>query len=380
MGALVATIVVALGSLAGTAPAGATTGSVTASCVLQGAPGGPEIRTFPYEAHAPESVAEGATAAVSLEIGYPVPPSATAGFAEFTLTDATGPVGFSVPGGAASIHGSLPVTATGPVGSSVVAAIRRFGAFLDVGGRYLGEICTPLHTFVVATIPIGVPSVSVGDAAVVEGAAGTRALSFPIALSRPAPTDVTVAFDTEDVTAVAGADYVARSGTVTVHAGFVSGVVTIRVRGDRAVEPKETFRLRLHDPAGAALGRAVGAGRIVDDDPEPGPRLSIGDGAVTEGLRGTRSMRVTVSLSEPATGLVTFHYATAAGSAVAGEDYRTQDLTWTITPGDTSRTLAIPIVPDGDDERSETFTVRLAGATGAVIGRTTGVGTILDDD
>jgi hypothetical protein len=379
--ALAATTALALGSLVVGAPAGAVTGSVTASCQIEGtASGPPTIRTFNDEAHAPDSVPAGATFGVSLDVGYQVPPNATAGFAQFDLTGATAPAdGFSVAGGALSIQGSLVPTATGPVGGSAVVSVRRFGAYTQIGDRVIGELCTPVHTAVVARIGIGVPQVSIGDAAVVEGSSGTRAMEFPVTLSRPAATDVTVTFGTESGTATAGADFTTLSGSVTVHAGFVSGIATVRVRGDSTVESTENLRVRLVGPSGAVLGRAVGTGRIVDDDPEPGPRISIGDNSVVEGARGTRSARFVVSLSAAAPEDVTFHYTTIDGTAVAGVDYRAQDSEYHIPAGHTSISVPVPVIADRLAEPNRSFTVRLTSSN-AAIGRANGVGTIIDDD
>jgi hypothetical protein len=154
----------------------------------------------------------------------------------------------------------------------------------------------------------------------------------------------------------------------------------VRVRGDSTVEPTENFRVRLVGPTGAVLGRAVGTGRIIDDDPEPGPRISIGDSSVVEGARGARSARFAVTLSAAAPQDVTFHYATVEGSAVAGVDYRAQEFDYHIPAGTTSISVPVPVFPDRIGEPSESFTVRLTTAGGAIIGRANGVGTILDDD
>jgi len=203
-------------------------------------------------------------------------------------------------------------------------SIAEFGSFAPIVGGAITEICTPVQKTVVASVVSAGAVVSIGDAAVVEGSSGTRALEFAVSLSRPAATPVTVAFDTKDGTATAGSDYVAKSGSVTFQPGLVSALATIpvRVRGDRTVEPNEHFRVRLHDPIGAVLGRAAGTGRIIDDDPQTGLRLSVGDGSVVEGARGTRSARFTVSLSAPATQRVTFQVAASDGTALLGQDYR----------------------------------------------------------
>src|SRR6478735_7173551 len=89
-------------------------------------------------------------------------------------------------------------SATAPAGSAAEVVLDSFGAGLLVGGHLAQELCTPDHTLVVARVGIGVPLVSIGDAAVVEGGAGTRALEFAVSLSRAAATVVTVGFDTGD--------------------------------------------------------------------------------------------------------------------------------------------------------------------------------------
>jgi len=384
---LAATIVVALGSMAvvgGTAHAagtgGAPGGTFTATCVS-----GPisETRTFTAAGHAPDSVAPGATFSVGTNVSYPVFANATAGVANYRAVGADLPeTRVVVPGGAPEIAGPLTLTATAPAGSAAEVVLDSFGAGLLVGGHLAQELCTPDHTLVVARVGIGVPLVSIGDAAVVEGGAGTRALEFAVSLSRGATTPVTVAFDTEDGSATAGPDYVAQSGSVTFQPGLVSALATIkvRVRGDSTVEPKENLRVRLHDPVGAVLGRGVGTGRIIDDDPEHGVRLSVGDGSVVEGARGTRSARFTVSLSAPATQRVTFHFSASDGTAVSPGDYHPASYDGFIDPGQTSVTWPVAVTPNRVADGNRQFAVHLTAVTGAAVGRANGVGTIIDDD
>jgi hypothetical protein len=222
------------------------------------------------------------------------------------------------------------------------------------------------------------PSISIGDAATVEGSSARHGLRFAVTLSHPTTTDVTVAVSTESGTATEGSDFLSGSVSPFIPAGHVSGIATVRVFGDTTVEPTENFRVRLVGPNGAVLGRSVGTGRIIDDDPEPGQRISIGDASVVEGARGTRSARFTVSLSVAETENVTFHYATVGGSALAGTDYRTQDLDGHIPMGSTSVSVPVPVLVDTTAEPTETFTVHLSGVSGVTIGRANGVGTILD--
>jgi hypothetical protein len=99
-----------------------------------------------------------------------------------------------------------------------------------------------------------------------------------------------------------------------------------------------------------------------------------------------------VTLSEPATGLVTVDYVVTPGSATAGTkpgpgiDYKPKTGTISfkvnlqgVTP--IMKQVAVPVFGDLDDEGDETFTVTLSNPTGGYsIGRSTGLGTILNDD
>jgi Calx-beta domain len=224
------------------------------------------------------------------------------------------------------------------------------------------------------------PSVSVGDAAVVEGATGTRSLRFSVTLSAATAHDVTVQYGTVAGTASPSSDYTAVSGTLTVPAGAASSSFNVPVRGDATVEDKESFGVRLSNPVGAGLGRAAGTGRILNDDVSSGLKVAIGDASVVEGTSGTRSLRLTVSLSAPAATTVAASYATTGGTATSGTDFVASTGTLTIPAGGTSTSFTVSVRGDTTVEPNETFTVQLSNASGAAIGRTTGVATVLNDD
>jgi len=224
------------------------------------------------------------------------------------------------------------------------------------------------------------PAVSVGDAAVVEGATGTRSLRFGVTLSAAAGRDVTVQYSTFAGTASSSSDYTNVSGTLTIPAGAASASFVVPVRGDTTVEDKESFGVRLSNPVGASLGRAAGTGRILNDDASSGLKVAIGDASVVEGASGTRSVRLTVSLSAPAPTTVAVAYATVAGTASSSTDFVTRTGTATIPAGGTSTSFTVSVRGDATVEPNETFTVRLSNPSGATIGRTTGVATVLNDD
>lgn len=116
------------------------------------------------------------------------------------------------------------------------------------------------------------PTVSIADASMTEGNAGTRTISFVVSLSAPARTTAMVRFATGNGSATtAGGDYVAKSGWATIGAGKSQATVTVTVKGDTAFESDETFRVTLSSPVGCTLGRAVATGTILNDDAAPPP-------------------------------------------------------------------------------------------------------------
>ncbi len=362
-------------------PAGAGSGSFTATCTF-----GPTTssRSYTYRATAPDIAESGSGFEVDVGVDYAVPEVSgvlTVGSSGFDVVGAT-PLQpqITVGSGVPEIAGTLALTATGPIGSTITVELDRFGAAGFAYGHAVAETCRPDSPLIVARIPIGVPSVSVGDASVVEGDRGSRSARFAVSLSRPTDHDVVVDYATAPAEATAGVDYSTRTGAVVVPAGHVSAVVSVPVRGDTAVEPKESFRIQLGDPQGAALGRASATGRILDDDPAAGLRVAVGDASIVEGRFGTRALRITVSLSAAASSSVSVSYTTVAGTASAGEDYATRAGVLAIPAGATSGAVSVPVRADAALEGTESLGFRISNPVNAAIGRTTGVAKILDDD
>lgn len=111
-----------------------------------------------------------------------------------------------------------------------------------------------------------VPSLSIGDVSVVEGNSGNRNLSFAVSLSNPSTQTITVSYATANGTATAGSDYTTANGTLTFNAGQTSKTVSVSVRGDRTVEPDETFFLNLSNATNATIADAQGIGTITNDE------------------------------------------------------------------------------------------------------------------
>ena len=108
------------------------------------------------------------------------------------------------------------------------------------------------------------------------------------------------------------------------------------------------------------------------------PALSIADARAQEGARA--AIGFTVALAPAGTESVTVDYATADGTARAGEDYLAASGTLVFAPGETGKTVAVAVLDDAVDEGEETFMLRLSNASGAVLADAEGVGTIVNSD
>jgi hypothetical protein len=224
--------------------------------------------------------------------------------------------------------------------------------------------------------PFVPPKVSVSDATVTEGNTATVNATFTLTLTYASPVDVTVHYETADISAAAGSDYTAASQDVVIPAGQTSGTFTVAVQGDRIAEPTETFAVNLTAASNATIDRSQGTGTILDDE----PRVSINDVSATEGNTGTRPGTFSVSLSAAYDVPVTISYATAPGTATAGSDYQTTSSTLTIPAGKTSGTISVLVNGDRLPEPNETYFVNLSNLSYGAITDDQGVGTIVDDE
>jgi len=222
------------------------------------------------------------------------------------------------------------------------------------------------------------PTVSVGNASVVEGDIGTTTLSLPVTLSGPSGREVDVDYATSDGTATAGSDYTATSGTLVFAAGETSKQIDVTVTGDLWVESNETLSVTLSSPFNADLGTSVATGTITNDDANP--KLVVSDASKLEGNSGTTPLTFTVAMVPVSVSDVTVDYATSDGTATAGSDYTGTSGTLTIPAGQGSGTIAVSVSGDKTYEPNETVTLTLSNPAGASIVVGTATGTILNDD
>ena len=254
-------------------------------------------------------------------------------------------------------------------GSAINNAGQIVGTAIGAQGRY--------HAYLLTPVAAGTPVVSIGDALVTEGHAGTRTVNVTVSLSASASAQVTVSFNTANGSAAAGSDYQSASGSVTFGPGDTSETIAMVVNGDRTGEPNETFLVNLSQAAGGAvIGDGQGTVTIADDE----PRVAISDVSKSEGNSGTTQFVFAITLSPASDSGITVNYATANGSAKSVEDYNAASGALSFAPGQTSKTVSIAVKGDRKREGDEVFYLNLSGAVGAVLAETQGTGVVRNDD
>ncbi len=205
------------------------------------------------------------------------------------------------------------------------------------------------------------PTVSVGNATVTEGNAGSRGAVFTVTLSGPSGFPVWASYATADGTATAGADYGSQVGTVSLAPGETAGTIGVAVFGDRVNEIDETFLVNLGSPINATIADGQGLGTITDDDL---PGFSIADVEIVEPVSADRTVSFTVTLAPPTGGSVAYTTSSVTATPGVGNDYEDTSGTLDFSPSVASQTIPVTIHADALSEGIETFQVTLSNPTG----------------
>lgn len=193
-------------------------------------------------------------------------PSDYAVSANWTTADGTA----SSPDDFTSASGTLAI-APGEISAEIVVSIA--GDDLDEANESFSVSLSDLQnalvgtgTAVVDVIDDDVAMISISDAEIIEGDAGSAAATFAVSLSNPSVQTITMDVATADGTAVAPGDYAASSATLTLGPGDTLASFAVLVTGDTIDETSETFAVALSNVTGGTIADGAGIGTIVDDD------------------------------------------------------------------------------------------------------------------
>ena len=163
---------------------------------------------------------------------------------------------------------------------------------------------------------------------------------------------------------------------MTIAAGDTAGTVSVAVVADNVHEAEETFSVNLSGAMYSTLADASATGTITDDD--AAPTWSVADASAAE---SDGQIQFTISLAGATALPATVSYATAPGTATAGEDYASTSGSLTYQPGESrSMTVSVAVTDDDVYEGVENFSMNLSGASNSTLAAGSATGTITDND
>ena len=224
------------------------------------------------------------------------------------------------------------------------------------------------------------PAISIADVAVSQPTSGSTNAVVNVSLSVSPSSTVTVNYTTENGTAVAGTDYTATSGQLTFTSGQTSKTITVPVAsGSLPLGSSKNFGVKLSGPANATVSRGTATVTINGSTAAP-VTLSVADASVNQpqAAAAATNMTFTVTLSSAASGPVSVNYSTQdSETGFAGVHYTGTTGTLQFSAGQTSKTVAIPVLPGSlEVGQSVDFFLRLSGVTGASVADDTARGLI----
>jgi hypothetical protein len=189
------------------------------------------------------------------------------------------------------------------------------------------------------------------DASSTEGADGLRDVFVQVALTQAYPFNVNVSYATVDGSALAGSDYEAASGVLTIGGGTTSRSITLRVRGDLVDELDETFTVKLTTTIGCVSEIRFATITILDDDvTNRGP--SIDHIADQTNREGDTPVLLAAAVDPDGDPLTFSAQGLPRGLAI---DPASGQISGTIAPGSAATYSVLVAVSDGHLSASATF-------------------------
>ncbi len=283
---------------------------------------------------------------------------------------------------------SGPLTfAPGEVSKTVSVSILNNATVEAIESFYLGlsspsANATIADAFALATIidndaPSGTPVVSINDFTVDETA---KEATFVIALDRPSISVVSMNYATQNGTALAGSDFVAKNGALSFAPGETAKTVKVTLTNDAAFESSEAFNLALSAITNATTLDNIGTAIIFENDAAPvsNSKIYVDDTFVDESQTYADFQ---VRLDAPNTATVTVNYSTFQNTAGNNTDFVPTSETLTFAPGEMVKTVRVSMLGGATVEAIESFYLGLSSpSANATITDAFSLVTIIDND
>ncbi len=190
---------------------------------------------------------------------------------------------------------------------------------------------------------------------------------FTINMSSPQTYSVSVQYQANSNSAVAGTDFVATNGTLIFAPGETSKTLSVTLLNDYLNEGVESFYVSIDSAKNLSnsLPMTIGYNQyyayayISDNDPLLN-LVSPSPATLMESSTGAFAYSVTLSAVQPYP--VSVNYQTTNFEAMEGTDFIAANGTLTFLPGESSKTFTITCVDDYLNESAEMFYVTLSNA------------------
>lgn len=166
----------------------------------------------------------------------------------------------------------------------------------------------------------------------------------------------TCQYFTSDGTATNVIDYAAASGTLTFDPGVKTLTIPIAISNNQGDKGDRVFRVTLTNAELAQLAAPFETMVTIKDTDATyafaAPAATIGE--------GDASLTLSVIRSGGVAGVGTVKFATSPGTADTGKDFVPKSGVLSFKPGETVRTITLPVLNDPDIEPTEAFSVTLS--------------------
>jgi hypothetical protein len=208
---------------------------------------------------------------------------------------------------------------------------------------------------------VALPALSIADA---SAKISDNKIDFIVTLSSPSASQVTVQFDTSDVTTVAEENYHSvHSQALIFPSGSIQATASVFIINNSVRAADKILKVTLHDAVGSSIAKDSAFGAIENNNVGPAAFFTQGSQDISQ-LSGTAF--VAVALTTPATSDATIGYH-LSGSAQPDSDYIGSDGQIRIQKGTTAGAIFLPIVANAAARPDRTIVVQLQSPVNAVL-------------
>jgi len=164
-------------------------------------------------------------------------------------------------------------------------------------------------------------------------------------------------------------------------AGEMSKTIAIPIVDDTMTEIDEAFSISLYGPTNDATIGGLGTTVVTIQDNESTIAFQYPNGQWSYSvMENGGAVPVTVVRQGSLAASASVRLATSGATAISGVDFIPIDTTVTFAPGESTKTINVPIINDSMVEPTESFTVNMSNVVGATQGSSSVSVNILNDD